>query len=63
MMQYTEFTKNVKQKHNTSVSFGVDRQVRKTSGPFGTVRDYHGLLYRIGRVTQIENGRCCVYVV
>jgi len=52
--------------HNTSTSFRVDMRVRQTSGPFGIVRDYHGLLRRVDRITQIvtwgvENGRCYMY--
>ena len=40
----------------TCTSLGVDMRgvrARQTSGPFGTVRDYHGLLRRVGRLTQI----------
>jgi hypothetical protein len=51
-----------------ALSLALDMRVRQTSGPFGTVRDYHGLLRRVGRLIQIakwgvENGRCCLHMV
>ena len=47
---------HIPQKHNTRTFLGVDMHVRQTSGSFGTVRNHHGLLQRIGRVTQIVTG-------
>jgi len=51
--------------HNTCTSVDVDMRVRQISGPFEIVRDYHGLLRHVGRLTQIvtwgvQNGRSSI---